>query len=64
MVFDLDVIIYERTNHCSFIHNGKKVKLMLNQPKPPTLEKNVDKSKKKVDALAHEKKGDKGKVRW
>ena len=34
---------------------------MPNQLKPPSPEKNVDKSKRKVDTLAFEKKGDKGK---
>ena len=38
-LFDLDVTIYEHTNQCSFVHNSKKVKLMPNQPKPPTREK-------------------------
>ena len=60
-LFDLDVTIYGRTNHYSFVHNGKKVKLIPNQPKPLTPEKKVDKGKGKVDALAHEKKSDKGK---
>ena len=58
---DLDVIIYERTNHCSFVHNGKMVKILSNQPKPPTSEKKVDKGKEKVETLAHKKKDDKGK---
>ena len=35
-LFDLDVTIYERTYQFSFVHNDKKVKLMLNQPKQPT----------------------------
>jgi len=60
-LFDLDVTIHGRTNQCSFVHNGKKVKLMPNQPKPPTPEKKVDKRKEKVDTLAPEKKSDKGK---
>jgi len=60
-LFDLDVTICGRTNHYSFVHNGKKVKLIPNQPKPLTPEKKVDKGKGKVDALAHEKKSDKGK---
>ena len=37
-LFDLDVIIYGQTNYYSFIHNGKKVKLMSNQYKAPTFE--------------------------
>ena len=60
-LFDLDVTIYGRTNHCLFFHNGKKVKLMPNQPKSPTLEKKVDKGKRKMGTLAPEKKDDKGK---
>ena len=40
-----------------FVYNGKKVKIMPNQPKPPTREKGVD----KVDVLTPGKKGDKGK---
>jgi len=55
------VIIYGRTNHCSFVFNGKKVKLMLNQSKPPTLEKKVDENKGKADTLAPKKKDNKGK---
>jgi len=55
------VIIYGQINHCSFIHNGKKVKLMSNQPKPPTFEKKIDKGKIKVVILNPEKKIDKGK---
>jgi len=47
-LFDLDVTIYGRTNHYSFVHNGKKVKLMPNQLKPPTAEKKIDKSKWKM----------------
>jgi len=53
-LFNLDVTIYGRTNHCPFLYNGKKVKLMSNQPKPPT-------SKKKVDRPTPEKKVNKGK---
>jgi len=34
---------------------------MPNQPKPPILEKKVDKGKKRVNTRAPEKKGDKGK---
>jgi len=60
-LFDLDMIIYGRTNHCSFVHNSKKVKLISNQPKPSTSKKRVDKGKGKVETLALEKKGDKGK---
>jgi len=59
--FDLDVIIYGCTNHCSFVYNDKKVKLMPNQTKPSTLEKKIDKDKEKADTLAPEKKSDKGK---
>ena len=59
-LLDLDVTIYGRTNQCSFVHNGKKVKLMPNQPKPPTFEKKVDKGKGKVVTL-NSKKADKGK---
>ena len=55
------MIIYERTNQCSLVHNGKKVKIMLNQLKPPTREKRVDKGKDKVDVLTPGKKSDKGK---
>ena len=62
-LLDLYVTIYGCTNHYSFVHNGKKVKLMPNQPKQPTPEKKVDKGKEKVDTLAPEKKGDKD-VRW
>ena len=60
-LFDLDVTIYEHTNQCSFVHNGKKAKLMPNQPKSPTPKKKVEKSKEKVDTLAPEKKGNKRK---
>jgi len=60
-LFDLDVIIYGLTNQCSFVHNGKRVKIMPNQPKPPTREKGFDKDKNKVDVLTPGKKGDKGK---
>jgi len=48
MLFDLDVSIYGRTNHCSFIHNDKRVKLISNQPKPPTPKKMIDKGKGKT----------------
>ena len=58
-LFDLDVTIYGRTNQCSFVHNGKRVKIMPNQPKPSTRGKGVYKGK--VDVLNPEKKGDKGK---
>jgi len=47
-LFDLDVIIYRRTNHCSVVHNGKRMKLMPSQPKPPTSEKKIDKGKEKM----------------
>ena len=60
-LFDLDVTIYERINHCSFAYNGKKVKLLLNQAKPPNSEKKIDKGKRKVVALTPEKNVDKGK---
>jgi len=60
-LFDLDVTIYGRTTHCSFVHNGKKVKLMPNQHKPPTSKKKVDKGKGKRVTLTPEKKVDKGK---
>ena len=60
-LFDLDVTIYGRTNQYPFVHNDKKVKLMLNQPKSPTQEKEFDKGKEKVNALTPEKKSDKGK---
>ena len=60
-LFDLDMTIYGRTNQYSFVYNDKRVKIMLNQPKPPTREKGVDKSKDKVDVLTPEKKGDKDK---
>jgi len=63
-LFDLDVIIYGRTNHCSFVHNGKKVKLMLNQVKPLISEKKVDKGKGKVETLAPERKVKRAKRRW
>jgi len=56
-LFDLDVTIYGCTNQCSFVHNGKRVKIMPNQQKQP--EKKVDKGKDKVDVLTPEKKGDK-----
>jgi len=52
------------TNHCLFVHNSKKVKLMLNQPKPPTSEKKVDMDKEKVTTLNPEKKVDKVKRKW
>ena len=55
------MIIYVRTNHCSFVHNVKKVKLIPNQPKLPTLKKKIDKGKGKEDTLAPAKKGDEGK---
>jgi len=58
-LFDLNVTIYGRTNLFLFIHNGKKVKMMSNQPKPPKQEKGVNKGKEKVDALVSEKK-----VKW
>jgi len=58
-LFDLDVTIYGRTNQCSFIHNGKKVKLMPNQLKPPKQEKRVNKGK--VDTLVPGEKSDKSK---
>jgi len=45
---DLDMTIYGQTNHCSFVHNDRKVKLMSNQPKSPTPEKKVDKRKGKM----------------
>ena len=60
-LFNLDITIYERTNQCSFVHNGKKVKLMPNQPKPLTWEKKVDKGKGKVNVLTPGKKSDKDK---
>ena len=50
-LFDLDVTIYGRTNQCLFVHNGKKVKIMPNQPKPSTREKEADKGKDKVDVI-------------
>ena len=53
--------IYGRTNQCSFVHNDKRVKIMSNQPKPPTREKRVDKGKDKVDVPTPGKKSDKGK---
>jgi len=59
-LFDLDVTIYGWTNHYLFVHIGKKLKLMSNQPKPPNSEKNVDKYKGKVMTLTPEK-VDKGK---
>ncbi|XP_020683270.2 uncharacterized protein LOC110100190, partial [Dendrobium catenatum] len=37
-LFDNDVHIYGRTNTCVFEHNGKKIKLMPSQPKPPKTE--------------------------
>jgi len=46
-LFDLDVTIYGRTNQYSFVHNGKKMKLIPNQPKPPTHEKGLTKAKEK-----------------
>jgi len=49
------------TNVRSFVHYGKGVKIMPNQPKPPTRKKRVDKGKDKVDVLTPRKKGDKGK---
>jgi len=46
-LYDLDVSTYGRTNQFSFVHNGKKVKLMSNQPKPPTQKKKLTKAKEK-----------------
>ena len=60
-MFDLDVTIYGRTSQCSFVHNGKKVKIIPSQPKPLTSEKKIDKGKGKVVTLNPEKKVDKGK---
>ena len=60
-LFDLDLTIYGRTNQYSFVHNGKRVKIMPTQPKPPTREKGVDKGKDKLDVLNLGKRGDKGK---
>jgi len=60
-LFDLDVTIYGHTNQCLSVHNDKKMKLMPNQPKSQTQEKNIDKGKGKMDALTPEKKSDKGK---
>ncbi|XP_020687617.1 uncharacterized protein LOC110103305 [Dendrobium catenatum] len=34
-LFDNDVHIYGRSNTCVFEHNGKKIKLIPSQPKPP-----------------------------
>ena len=53
--------IYEHTNQRSFVHNSKKVKIISNQPKPPTQKKRIDKGKDKVNVLTPEKKSDKGK---
>jgi len=50
-LFNLDVTIYGWTNHCSFGHNDKRVKLMPNQPKLPTPEKKVDKDKGKMTKM-------------
>jgi len=63
-LFDLDVIIYGRTNQYSFVHNDKKLKLISNQTKPPTSKKKVDKGEGKVMTLNPKKKVDKGKERW
>ena len=52
-MFNLDVIIYGRINQCSFVHNSKKVKLMPNQPKPPTPRKKSDKGKIVVNLISH-----------
>ena len=41
--------------------NGKKVKILPNQPTPPKPEKKVDKGKGKVETLTPEKKGGKDK---
>jgi len=60
-LFDLDVTIYKRANQCSFVYNEKRVKIMTNQPKPPTREKRIGKGKDKVDVLTPGKKGDTGK---
>ena len=38
----------------------KKLKIMPNQPKPPTREKGIDKGKDNVEVLTPGKKGDKG----
>ena len=60
-MFDLDVTVYGCTNQCSFVYKSRKVKLMSNQPTPPTQERKVDKGEGKVDALTPRKKNDKGK---
>ena len=60
-LLDLGVTIYKCTNQCLFDHKSMKVKLISNQPKPPTPGKKVDKGKEKMIALAPEKKIDKGK---
>jgi len=49
------------TNVRSSVHNGKRVKIMPNQPKPPTREKGINKGKDKVDVLTPGKNSDKGK---
>ena len=58
-LFDLDVIIYGRTNQCLFVHNGERVKIMSNQPKPPTREKKINEGKDKADVQTPRKKSDK-----
>ena len=63
-LFDLDLTIYGRTNQCSFVHNGKKVKRCPINRNPQNKKKGVDKGKGKVDALIPEKKSDRAKVRW
>ena len=40
--------IYGRINHCSFVHNDNRVKLISNQRKPPTPEKKVDNGNEKM----------------
>jgi len=60
-LFDLNVFVYGQTNHCLFVYNGKKVKLMPNQPKSRTYEMKVDNCKEKIMTVTPEKKVDEGK---
>ncbi|XP_038985543.1 uncharacterized protein LOC120111737 [Phoenix dactylifera] len=48
-LFDHDVTIYGRTNSCSFVFQGKKIKL--NPLRPKTLDKSTNKSKSKGKEL-------------
>jgi len=38
-LFDLDVILREKSNTCTFTHKGQRIKLILSQPKTGRAEK-------------------------